>query len=102
MVIRAVVSVVVSASVAVLGLTSCASAQTCAIQDLAAGGPAFATPRLALASELAIRSQRLPLRGWVGTDRSAHGLTFRSGSDSVDILKNSGGQWSVAGVTTCR
>jgi len=39
--------------------------------------------------------------GWKLTGRSADAITFASGNDSVDVVKNKAGKWNVGGVTAC-
>jgi len=40
--------------------------------------------------------------GWVAASRAVHAVDFRSGNDSVDIVKRSDGEWVVVAVTACQ
>ena len=92
------------ASIGVLGVSGCGgSAQSCGVGDYGpAGQRGFATPRQTLRSVLAIHQKGLSLHGWVAANRAAHAVEFRSGNDSVDIVKRSDGEWVVGAVTACQ
>ena len=68
-------------------------------------GPAaqhgFAKPRQVLRSVLAA-DPWLSQDGWVAASRAVHAVDFRSGNDSVDIVKRSDGEWVVGAVTACQ
>jgi len=77
--------------------------QTCSVADYGSAGHGhFATARRALGSVLATHPQWLSTHGWVVAGHSAHAVTFRSGNDSVDVVRASGGGWDIGGVTACR
>jgi hypothetical protein len=101
---RARTTAAVIACLGVLGVSGCSSSgQSCGVEDNGAVGVyGFATPRQALRSVLATHPQWLPVRGWAVAERTAHGVTFRSGNDSVDVVKTSTGDWTVGGVTACQ
>ena len=88
---------------AIAGISSCSSpGRSCSVADYGgAGARGFATPEEALRSALATHPKWLSARGYVA-ERTAHGVTFRSGDDSVDVVKSSGGGWAVGGVTACQ
>ena len=94
----------VMACLAIAGVSSCSSpGQSCSVADYGgAGAPGFATPEQALRSVLATHPKWLSVRGYVAAERTAHGVTFRSGDDSVNVVKSSGGGWVVGGVTACQ
>jgi hypothetical protein len=92
------------ACLSAIGVCGCASsASSCGVGDNGlAGQRGFATPRQALRSELARHQQWLSLGGWVAASRAAHAVEFRSGNDSVDIVRRSDGEWVVGAVTACQ
>ncbi len=98
--IRVAAAVIICLAAA--GVSGCGQkTQTCGVQDMTGTGPGYQTARQALDSELARHDQWLSATGWVVKDQSAGGVTFTSGDDSVDVLKNKAGRWVVAGVTAC-
>jgi hypothetical protein len=101
---RAPTTAAVIACPGLLGVNGCSSSgQSCSVVDNGAvGAPGFATPRQALRSVLATHPQWLSVRGWVMAERTAHGVTFRSGNDSVDVVKTSTGDWIIGGITACQ
>jgi hypothetical protein len=86
---------------ATAGAGGCAQQTSCDTADYSASS-ASQTPRQALDAVLAKHVQWLSLTGWVITSRSANGVTFAAGNDTVDVLKTSGGRWFAAGVTACQ
>lgn len=79
------------------------SVQSCGVGDYgSAGQHGFATPRQALRSVLATHQQWLSLDGWAAASRAVRAVEFRSGHDSVDIMKRPDGKWVVGAVTTCQ
>ncbi len=99
---RVRVAAAVIVCLAAAGVSGCGQeSHACGVQDMTGGGPGYQTARQALNSELARHDQWLSATGWVAKDQSANGVTFASGDDSVDVLKNKAGRWVVAGVTAC-
>lgn len=94
----------VVACLGVLGVGGCGgSVQSCGVGDYGPGGQrGLASPRQALRSVLATHQQWLSLHGWVAATRAAHVVEFRSGNDSVDVVKRSDGEWVVGAVTACQ
>ena len=92
----------VLAWLAMAGTCGCSSSgQSCSVADYV-GSRGFATPEQALRSVLAAHPKWLSRRGYVAGERTAHGVTFRSGDDSVNVVKSSRGGWVVGGVTACQ
>ena len=89
------------ACLGILGVSACGSGQSCGVADYGGGPGDFATPYQALRSVLASHPKWLSANGWVVAGRTAHGVTFRSGNDRVDVVKGSGRGWIVGGVTAC-
>ena len=92
-----------AACLGVLGVSGCGhSVHSCGVGD---HGPAaqhgFAKPRQVLRSVLAA-DPWLSQDGWVAASRAVHAVDFRSGNDSVDIVKRSDGEWVVVAVTACQ
>ncbi len=87
-----------------IGVSGCGSSvPSCGVGDYGpAGQRGFAMPRQALRSELAIRQQWPSSGGWVAASWAARAVEFRSGNDSVDIVKRSDGEWVVGAVTVCQ
>ena len=92
------------ACLAMAGMSGCGSSgQTCSIADYdGAGAHGFATPEQALRSVLATHPKWLAAHGYVAYERTAHGVTFRSGDDRVNVVKSARGRWVVGGVTACQ
>ena len=92
------------ACLAMAGISGCGSSgQSCSIADYGgAGAGGFTTPEQALRSVLATHPKWLSVHGYVVDERTAHGVTFRSGDDRVDVVKSSRGRWVVGGVTACQ
>jgi hypothetical protein len=99
---RLYLTVAVVACLAALGVSGCAQSQTCGVADYARAASSYQTPQQALQSLLAQHKQWLSETGWKLSARSANGVTFVSGNDSVDVGKNTAGQWFVGGVTACK
>lgn len=85
-----------------LGIGACGSGQSCSVSDYGGGAGGFATPYQALRSVLAAHPKWLSSRGWAVAERTDHAVTFRSGNDSVDVVKVPGDVWIVGGVTACQ
>jgi hypothetical protein len=87
---------------AVVAVSGCGQqGSACGVQDSNGEGPGYQTPRQALDSVLARHEQWLSATGWVVKDQSAGGVTFAAANDTVDVVKNTAGQWVVGGVTAC-
>lgn len=99
---RARIAVAVIACLAVTGANGCTDEESCGVTDYADGGTGYRTAQEALNSVLAQHPQGLSATGWGAKDKSAGGVTFTSGDDSVDVLKTPAGTWVVAGVTACQ
>ena len=97
---RARIAVAVIACLAVTGVSGCTDEESCGVTDYAGGGTGYRTAQEALNSVLAQHPQGLSATGWGAKDKSAGGVTFTSGDDSVDVLKTLW-TWVVAGVTAC-
>ena len=90
---------------AVTGLSGCGhgGTETCAVADYGGGSAGgYQTPQQALNSVLTQHVQWLSTSGWVLKGKSAHGATFASGNDTVDVVKTAAGQWIAGGVTACQ
>lgn len=98
------IAAAVIACLAAAGASGCSQGTSCATSDSGVGGASgpYQTPQQALRALLAEHVQWLSLTGWAITDRSATGVTFTAGNDSVDVLKTADGRWFVAGTTACR
>jgi hypothetical protein len=91
------------ACLGVLGVSACSHGQSCSVADYGgAGAGGFTTPQQALRSVLATHPKWLSDHAWVEAEHTAHGVTFRSGNDSVDVVKATGGGWIIGGVTACQ
>jgi hypothetical protein len=90
------------ACLGISGVSACGSGQACSVVDYGGGAGGFATPYQALRSVLAIHPKWLSAHSWVAAERTAHGVKFRSGNDSVDVVKGPGDGWVVGGVTACQ
>ena len=100
---RVRVAVVVIGCLAAAGAGGCGRSETCNIRDYSGGGTSgYQTARQALDSVLAEHEQWLSAAGWVLKGESAHGATFASGNDTVDVVKTPAGKWIVGGVTACQ
>jgi len=99
---RVAAAAAVLAWLGILGVSACGSGQSCGVADHGGSAGGFTTPYRALRSVLASHPQWLSETGWAVGGRTAHSVTFRSGNDSVDVVKVSGGGWIVAGVTACQ
>jgi hypothetical protein len=99
--VRTIAAVVVS--VGVLGVSGCGnSVRSCGVGDYGPTGQrGFATPRQVLRSALAANPS-LSQDGWKVASRGASAVEFRSGADSVDVVKRSDGQWVIGAVTACQ
>ena len=99
--LRSVAGVAVSAGV--LGVSGCAnSVHSCGAGDYKPTGQrCFATPRQVLGSALAANPS-LSRDGWRAASRGASAVEFRSGDDSVDVVKRSDGRWVIGAVTVCQ
>jgi hypothetical protein len=86
-----------------LGVSGCGQpSQTCNVADYAGGDTGgYQTPQAALQSVLAQHVRWLSTAGWKMTERSTHVARFSSGNDSVDVVQNQAGNWTVGGVTAC-
>ena len=93
-----------AACLAAVWVSGCSGGgQTCSVADYGVAGQGhFATPRQALRSVLATRPQWLSTHGWVVAGHSAHGVSFRSGNDSVEVVRARGSRWDIGAVTACR
>jgi hypothetical protein len=97
----AVAAAVCLAAGAVSGCTQ--PTETCAVADYGGGSMSgYQTPRQALQAVLDQHEQWLSATGWKLAGRSAGAVTFLSGNDSVDVVKNKAGKWNVGGVTACK
>jgi hypothetical protein len=94
---------IVAACLGVLGVSGCGnSVQSCGAEVYGpVGQHGFAKPRQVLRFVLAA-DPWLSQDGWAAASRAARALEFRSGSDSVDIVKRSDGKWVVGAVTACQ
>ena len=99
---QAAATAAVIACLGIGGVSACGSGQSCGVVDYGGGAGDFATPYQALRSVLATHPRWLSAHGWGVAERTAHGVTFRSGNDSVDVVKASVGGWIVGGVTACQ
>jgi hypothetical protein len=101
---RVRITAAVVACLATAGVSGCTQpTQTCAVADYGGGGTSgYQTPQQALQSVLAQHEPWLSESGWKLTEHSADAVTFVSGSDSIDVVKNKVGKWNVGGVTTCK
>jgi hypothetical protein len=101
---RVCIAAALIACLAIAGISGCSgSGQSCSVEDYGgAGAGGFATPQQALRSVLATHPTWLSVHGYVAAERTDHGVTFRSGDDSVDVVKSSGGRWVIGGVTACQ
>ena len=86
----------------VTGLSGCGHDEACAVADYGGSAGGYQTPQQALNSVLTQHVQWLSTSGWVLKGKSAHGATFASGNDTVDVVKTAAGQWIVGGVTACQ
>jgi hypothetical protein len=93
----------VAVCVGVLGVSGCGnSVHSCGVGDYGPTGQrGFAMPRQVLRSVLAAYPS-LSQDGWKVASRSASAVEFRSGDDSVDVVKRSDGNWVKGGVTVCQ
>jgi hypothetical protein len=90
------------AGLGVLGVTGCGnSVQSCGWDYGSAGQQGLANPRQVLRSVLAA-DPWLSQDGWVAASQAARAVEYRSGNDSVDIVKRSDGEWVVGAVTACQ
>jgi hypothetical protein len=89
-----------AACLGVLGVSGCGnSVHSCGVGDYGpVGQHGFAKPRQVLRSVLAV-DPWLSQDGWVAASRAARAIEFRSGNDSVDVVKRSDGEWVVGAVT---
>lgn len=101
-IMRRAVTAAMIACAGIVGVTACGSGQSCSVADYGGGADGFATPYQALRSVLATHPKWLSAHGWVVAGSTAHAVTYRSGTDSVDVVKISGGSWIVGGVTACQ
>ena len=101
---RARITTAVVACLVVAGVGGCAQpTQTCLVADYGGEGTnGYQTPQQALQSVLAQHQPGLAAAGWKLTGRGADAVSFVSGNDSVDVVKNKAGQWNVGGVTACQ
>lgn len=99
---RGAAAAAVIACLGILGVSACGSGQSCGVADYGGSAGGFATPYQALRSVLTSHPKWLSANGWVASERTAHGMTFRSGNDRVDVVKVSGRGWIVGGVTACQ
>ena len=93
-----------AACLAAVWVSGCAggSGQACGVADYGSAARGhFATPRQALRSVLARHPQWLSTHGWVVTEHSTRGVTFRAGNDSVDVVRAPRGGWDIGAVTAC-
>ena len=95
---------VIVACVAVAGVGGCAQpTETCMVADYGGGATSgYQTPQQALQSVLAQHQPWLSATGWKLSARGVDAVSFVSGNDSVDVVKNKAGKWNVGGVTACR
>jgi hypothetical protein len=93
----------VAASVGVLGVSGCGySVRSCGVGDYKPTGQrGYATPQRVLRSALAANPSLSP-DGWRAASRGASAVEFRSGEDSVDVVKRSDGRWVIGAVTVCQ
>ena len=99
--VRTIAAVV--ACLVVLGVSGCGnSVHSCGVGDYGPTGQrGFAMPRQVLRSVLAVYPSLSP-DGWRVASRGTDAVEFRSGDDSVDIVKRSDGLWVIGGVTVCQ
>jgi hypothetical protein len=100
---RVRITAAVVACLAAAGVSGCTQpAKTCVVADYAGGGTSgYQTPQQALRSVLAQHRPGLSETGWKPAGRGADAVSFVSGNDSVDVVRNKAGQWNVGGVTEC-
>jgi hypothetical protein len=94
----------VAVGLGALGASSCSdnSVRSCAVADYRPTGQrGFATPRRVLSSAQ-IANPSLSRDGWRAASHGASAVEFRSGDDSVDVVKRSDGKWVIGAVTVCR
>jgi hypothetical protein len=96
------IAMVAIACLAALGAGGCGGSGTCSVADNGGNGGGFATPQQALQSVLVTHPQWLSTHGWVPASRAASYVTYRSGNDSVDVVKARDGTWIVGAVTACQ
>ena len=101
---RVPVAAAVVACLAAVGMGGCTQpTETCVVADYGGGGTSgYPTPQQALQSVLARHERWLSETGWKPIGQSADVITFASGNDSVDVVKNKAGKWNVGGVTACK
>jgi hypothetical protein len=92
----------VAVSVGVIGVSGCEdSPHSCGVGDYKPTGQrGFATPRQVLRPALAVNPS-LPQDGWRLASQGARAVEFRSGDDSVDVVKRSDGLWVIGAITNC-
>lgn len=86
------------------GVSGCGqSYQACRAEDYGSGDTGgYQTAQQALQSVLARHEQWLATTGWKVTDRGPQAVSFTSGNDRVDVVRNKAGKWNVGGVTACQ
>ena len=101
---RARITTVVVACLAAAGAGGCSQpTETCVVADYGGGGTSgYQTPQQALRSVLAQHQPWLSATGWKLAARGVDAVSFVSGNDSVDVVKNKAGKWNVGGVTACK
>lgn len=93
----------VIACLAVAGLTGCAQhEESCAVADMAGAGSGYQTPQRALEALLATHPQWMSQTGWKQAGRYRTAVTFKSGNDTVDVVKTKAGRWVVGATTACQ
>jgi hypothetical protein len=90
------------ACIGVLGASGCGnSVHSCGVGDYKPTGQrGFASPRDVLRSVLAAYPS-LFQDGWTAS-RGTRATEFRSGEDSIDVVRRSDGQWVTGAVTVCQ
>ena len=93
----------VAVSLGAVGASGCSdhSVHSCGVGDYKPTGQrGFATPRRVLSSAL-VANPSLSREGWRAASHGASAVQFRSGDDTVDVVKRSDGKWVIGAVTVC-